>query len=48
MANAIVEATTHYNNPEVLAKVSRNIGEPMRGININKISEDELLAKRGW
>ena len=33
MASAIVEATTHYNNYEVLARVSRNLGEPMRGIN---------------
>lgn len=48
MANSIVEATTHYNNPEILARVSRNIGEPMRGINVGQIAENELLARRGW
>ncbi|HEX7560882.1 MAG TPA: pyridoxal 5'-phosphate synthase lyase subunit PdxS, partial [Candidatus Humimicrobiaceae bacterium] len=48
MASAIVEATTHYNNYEVLARVSRNLGEPMRGIHTGTISENDRLAHRGW
>jgi pyridoxal 5'-phosphate synthase pdxS subunit len=47
-ARAIVEATTHYENPEIVAQVSRGIGEAMRGIEISAIPERELLATRGW
>ena len=47
-AYAIVQAVTHYDNPEILAEVSRNLGEPMVGINIGDIPETELLAARGW
>ncbi|MFC1859899.1 pyridoxal 5'-phosphate synthase lyase subunit PdxS, partial [Thermodesulfobacteriota bacterium] len=47
-AKAIVEATTHYQNPEILAKVSENLGEAMVGINVSDLEENELLAKRGW
>ena len=47
-AKAIVEATTHFENPDVLAKVSRNLGEAMVGINISDIPENELMASRGW
>jgi pyridoxal 5'-phosphate synthase pdxS subunit len=47
-AKAIVEATTHYKNPEILAKVSENLGEPMVGINVSSLSESEQLATRGW
>ena len=47
-AKAIVEATTHFENPDVLAKVSRNLGEAMVGINISDIPENELMAPRGW
>lgn len=47
-AKAIVEATTHYNNPEILAKVSENLGEPMVGINVSSLPESEQLATRGW
>ena len=47
-AHAIVQAVTHYNDPEILAKVSRNLGEPMVGINITEIPEEERLATRGW
>ena len=47
-ARAIVEATTHYNNPEILAKVSENLGEPMVGINVSSLPESELMATRGW
>ncbi len=47
-AYAIVQAVTHYDNPEILAEVSRNLGEPMVGINIGDIPEAERLAVRGW
>ena len=47
-AKAIVEATTHYNDPELLAKISENLGEPMVGIEIDKIDAAERLAERGW
>ena len=46
-AKAIVEATTHYQNPEILAEVSRNLGEPMLGIEVSSLPEDAQLAKRG-
>ncbi len=45
-AKAIVEATTHFNNPDILAKVSRNLGAPMTGIGMDKINE--RYAERGW
>jgi pyridoxal 5'-phosphate synthase pdxS subunit len=48
MAQAIVEATTHFNNPEVLAKVSRGLGMPMRGIDVAKLPEQEIISTRGW
>jgi pyridoxal 5'-phosphate synthase pdxS subunit len=47
-AKAIVEATTHYNDPAILAKISEGIGEPMSGLDIKLIPERELLAQRGW
>lgn len=47
-AKAIVQATTHYNNPDILAEVSENLGEPMVGINVSSLPESEQLAKRGW
>ncbi|AWR86655.1 pyridoxal 5'-phosphate synthase lyase subunit PdxS [Meiothermus taiwanensis] len=47
-ARAIVRAVTHYNNPEVLAEVSEDLGEPMVGINLDFLSEEEKLARRGW
>ncbi len=47
-ANAIVKATTHYNDPAILAEVSRNLGEPMVGRQISSIPEGELIAQRGW
>lgn len=47
-AKAIVEATTHYNNPDIIAKVSEGIGEPMVGRQVQDIPETELLAGRGW
>jgi pyridoxal 5'-phosphate synthase pdxS subunit len=47
-ARAIVEATTHYNNPDILARVSENLGEPMVGINVSSLPGSEQLAVRGW
>lgn len=47
-ANAIVKATTHYNDPEILADVSRNLGEPMVGRQVTDIPEADLIATRGW
>jgi pyridoxal 5'-phosphate synthase pdxS subunit len=45
-AKAIVEATTHFRDPEILAKVSRGLGEPMKGLEIEDL--DVKLADRGW
>ena len=47
-ARAIVEATTHFEDPDLIAKVSRGLGEAMVGINIADIPEGERLAQRGW
>ncbi len=47
-AAAIVKAVTHYQDPHILAEVSRNLGEPMVGRQISAIPEAELIAQRGW
>jgi pyridoxal 5'-phosphate synthase pdxS subunit len=47
-AKAIVEATTFFNDPDVLAKVTRTLGEPMRGLDVRTMPESERLAERGW
>jgi pyridoxal 5'-phosphate synthase pdxS subunit len=47
-AAAIVKATTHYNDPYILAEVSRNLGEAMVGRQVSAIPEGELIAGRGW
>jgi pyridoxal 5'-phosphate synthase pdxS subunit len=47
-ANAIVQATTHFDNPKILAEVSKGLGAPMRGIAMEAIPEGERLAVRGW
>jgi len=47
-ARAIVQAVAHYREPEVLARVSENLGAAMVGIGIHTLSEDEQMAKRGW
>jgi pyridoxal 5'-phosphate synthase pdxS subunit len=47
-AKAIVRATTHYQDPDIIAEVSRNLGDPMVGINLDKLPEQELMARRGW
>ena len=43
-----MEATTHYNNPEIVAKVSEGLGEPMVGRQVKDIPVAELMADRGW
>ena len=45
---AIVEATTHYNDPEILAKVSTGLKEAMAGLEIKDIGEENLIQHRGW
>jgi pyridoxal 5'-phosphate synthase pdxS subunit len=47
-ANAIVQATLHFNDPAIIAKVSRGLGEAMVGINVEEIPEPHRLAERGW
>ncbi len=47
-AKAIVEATTHYNEPSILAEVSKNLGEAMYGIELSEIEQKDRLAVRGW
>ncbi len=47
-AKAIVLATTHYNDPKILAEVSKDLGEAMPGIEISKISQAERMQERGW
>jgi pyridoxal 5'-phosphate synthase pdxS subunit len=47
-AKAIVEATTHYEDAEILARVSQGLGEPMLGLSAAAIPEHELLEARGW
>jgi pyridoxal 5'-phosphate synthase pdxS subunit len=48
MAKAIVEATTHYNDPEILARVSRDLGSPMKGTAVSELTEEKIISKRGW
>jgi pyridoxal 5'-phosphate synthase pdxS subunit len=47
-AKAIVEATTHYNDAQILARVSAGLGEPMVGISTQSLDPSELLETRGW
>lgn len=47
-ASAIVEATAHFNDPKLIAQVSQGLGEPMVGINVSDLRDEELLASRGW
>jgi len=46
-AKAIVDAVSHYKDPEVLAEVSEDIGEPMVGINVDSLSDNEIPSRRG-
>ena len=47
-AEAIVKATTFYDDPDTLAKVSRGLGEAMVGLNVDEIPEPHRLSERGW
>ncbi|MBA7565359.1 pyridoxal 5'-phosphate synthase lyase subunit PdxS [Candidatus Atribacteria bacterium 1244-E10-H5-B2] len=47
-ARAIVEATTHYDNPKIIAQVSEGLGEAMKGIEISQIASAERMQDRGW
>jgi pyridoxal 5'-phosphate synthase pdxS subunit len=47
-ARAIVQATTHYKDPDVLARVSEELGEAMVGLETSKLAKEELLQTRGW
>jgi len=47
-AKAIVRATTHYNEPAVVAECSEELGEAMRGLDVSKLKPEELLQTRGW
>jgi len=47
-ARAIVQAVTHYNDPKIIAEVSRGLGEAMRGLDVASMPAEERLAVRGW
>ena len=47
-ARAIVEATTYFEDPSILAKVSKGLGEAMPGLEIDKLEPGEMLQTRGW
>ncbi len=47
-AKAIVEATTHFNDPDILARISENLGEPMLGIEAASLPENQQISTRGW
>ena len=47
-AKAVVQATTHFKNPDILVKVSEDLGEAMPGIETSKLKESELMQTRGW
>jgi pyridoxal 5'-phosphate synthase pdxS subunit len=47
-ARAIVQAVTHYEDPAILAEISKGLGEPMVGIGVSELPESERLAVRGW
>jgi pyridoxal 5'-phosphate synthase pdxS subunit len=48
MAKAIVKATTHYRDPEIIAEASRGLGVAMPGLDIKTIAKENLLSSRGW
>ncbi len=48
IAKAVVRATTHYQDPEIIAEVSKNLGQAMPGLDIRQIPAEELLSTRGW
>src|SRR6186713_317599 len=47
-ARAIVQATTHFDNPQIIAEVSKGLGAPMAGLEVRTMAESERLAVRGW
>ena len=47
-AKAIVQAVTNYNDPKLLAEISKNLGEPMVGINVSSLTDGQKMAGRGW
>jgi len=47
-ASAIVQATTHFDDPKIVLEVSKGLGAPMRGLELSAIPEAERLAVRGW
>ena len=47
-AKAIVTATTYYNDPKIIAEVSRDLGEAIRGVEISQIPESQRMENRGW
>ena len=47
-AKAIVEAVAHYDRPDIIAEVSKNLGDAMHGIEIETIPREQLLQERGW
>ena len=47
-AKAIVESVAHYDDPDILAEISKGLGEPMVGIEVSELPESERLAERGW
>ncbi|MBI3743541.1 MAG: pyridoxal 5'-phosphate synthase lyase subunit PdxS, partial [Chloroflexi bacterium] len=47
-AKAIVEATTHFRDPKILAEISAGLGQPMAGLDVRSMKPEELLATRGW
>ena len=47
-ARAIVEATTHFNDPERVAKASEGLGAPMDSLEARKLADEQLLSPRGW
>lgn len=48
LAHAIVQATTNYQNPKIVAEASKGLGSPMRGLDVNLLKAEERLSERGW
>jgi pyridoxal 5'-phosphate synthase pdxS subunit len=48
MAEAIVKATTHFNDAGIIADVSKGLGDAMRGLDVRSMPVEEQLASRGW
>ena len=47
-AKAIVQATTHYQDYDLIARLSEDLGEPMRGLEISKLAAQDRMQERGW